>query len=307
MCAFPGALDEIAFAQLREGRTWEISDRAAPAMAALWGLAEQLVLGPFVLLLLQSVLVLVGCYGLLRRALSPYAAAIVASVILLMPPVLAATMLIDGGRVMAGLLAVGTLGLLHGSVRVRVLGLVACALAVAFRLEAIAATLPLVVLLFDAGRRGVARYALAFAAWLAVSGAGLAIDAGLTRHEVDASYELALDEADPEAELPFVAHDVAKYHQFREVGLGTGSSRLQDYVRDGMRFLGRNTALFRPFVFVVLSLLLLPFCRRQHDICALLASGIALGLVVLPGPPSVWPVICACLAVPMLVARRRLP
>jgi hypothetical protein len=305
LCTQPGALDQLAFEQLREGRAWEISDLGAPAMSALWGITEQVLLGPMLLLILQSAMVLLGSYAVLCRALVPTAAALVACAILLFPPVLAATMVINADRVMAGLLVAATVALLHDRPRVRVAGLVLCALAVAFRLEAIVAALPLVVLLYDPGRSGLARYGLAATAWLAVSASGVAIDAGLTRHHV-ASYELVPDEADFRAELPFIAHHIDNYYYLKKVGLGANESRFQDRVRDWMQALARHTTVFQPFVFVVLAALLLPFCLRHRDIGAVLASGVGLGVTTLPGPPSVWPVICACVGLAMLVARRRI-
>ena len=55
---------------------------------------------------------------------------------------------------------------------------------------------------------------------------------------------LALDEIVPESELRFVAHDPAQYHHFYLVGIGTGASRLQNHVRDGLTFLRAHTAVF---------------------------------------------------------------
>ena len=73
----------------------------------------------------------------------------------------------------------------------------------------------------------------------------------------------------------------------------------------------RRTRLFRPHVYALLALGLLALCRRQRDVAALLLSGLGLELSLLPlvqTPDyrySHWLVVCACLGIAMLFARRR--
>lgn len=77
-----------------------------------------------------------------------------------------------------------------------------------------------------------------------------------------------------------------------------------------MMFVAKRTGLFRPFIYAVISLALLALCRRDRDVLALLLSGLVmeLSLLLLAGTPdyrySHWMVVCTCVAVAMLIARR---
>jgi len=77
--------------------------------------------------------------------------------------------------------------------------------------------------------------------------------------------------------------------------------------------LSRKTGLFRPYLYGLIALVLLGFTRRHRDILALLLSGILMELSLLPiaiTPDyrySHWLVVCACMALAMLVARRSRP
>ncbi|HSD88435.1 MAG TPA: hypothetical protein VLB44_13000, partial [Kofleriaceae bacterium] len=72
----------------------------------------------------------------------------------------------------------------------------------------------------------------------------------------------------------------------------------------------RKTLLFRPHLYALLALILLPFAWRQRDVLALLLSGLAmeLSLLVFASTPdfrySLWLVVCVCVSLVMLVARR---
>lgn len=87
---------------------------------------------------------------------------------------------------MAGLLALGVAGLLADRRWVRVAGLVALVAASAVRHNAPAATLPLIVILFELApspptwRGRITRYAISTAAWLGVTVASLGINGALT-------------------------------------------------------------------------------------------------------------------------------
>jgi hypothetical protein len=88
-----------------------------------------------------------------------------------------------------------------------------------------------------------------------------------------------------------------------------GPSRIQDLMRRGMHVLGRS-ALFRVIVYVVLSLVLLPFCRRDRIALVFLLSGLASeGILFLIAPTtdwrySCWMIVAVAIAVAMLVAKR---
>ena len=72
----------------------------------------------------------------------------------------------------------------------------------------------------------------------------------------------------------------------------------------------KRTRWFRPHVYVLLALGLLVLCRRQRDIAAILLSGLALEVSLVPlvqAPDyrySHWLVTCTCLGLVMLFARR---
>lgn len=304
LCAYPGVLDEVALAQIREVRLGSLSDVGAPLLGMFWCGAEHVIAGPFLLACVQGALVLGGVYGLLRQQLAPRPAAIAAGVILVFPPVLAATMVITRDAMMCGFLLVGAVALVDDGPRTRWLGVVACVLATAMRLEAIAATLPLVVLLVRARPAGIARYAIAAAVWIAISGAGVGLDAALTERNVAGSYVFAPGEAELGTEIPVLVHDLAQFPALKELGIGARPSKLQARVSAVMRGVAEHTPLYRPFMYLALALALLPFCRRDRLTTALLLSGIALGVLVLPGLPSAWPVLVAGVVAVIVTARR---
>lgn len=185
--AYPGVMTMDSFDQLREGRAWWFTDPHPPAMAALWGVVDRVLPGPFGMLILQSAAFLAGVYLILRRAIaSTRRAAALACAVLLFPPVLAPMAVIWKDCIMAGLLVLGAAAIVEPSRRVRVAGLVALSLATAMRYNAFAATLPLVVLLFEwrPAQRWLVRYAVATAAWLATTLVALAINAALVDREM---------------------------------------------------------------------------------------------------------------------------
>src|ERR1700733_5779665 len=87
--AYPGVLTMDSFDQLGEGRAWFFTDSHPPAMAALWGIVDRVIAGALGMLLIQVTALLAGIYLILRRAIAPTDAAIVAVVIAWFPPVLA--------------------------------------------------------------------------------------------------------------------------------------------------------------------------------------------------------------------------
>ena len=87
-------------------------------------------------------------------------------------------------------------------------------------------------------------------------------------------------------------------------------SPLQTWAQKKVQWFAKKTPLFRPWIYLVLSLVLLAFCRRHRDIFALLLSGLGLEatlFLLAPTPDyrySHWMVISTCIAIIMLVARR---
>ncbi len=175
-----------SFDQLKEGRAWFFTDSHPPIMAAIWGVLDRMVAGPLPMLVLQSTMFLAGLYLLLKRALAPTHAAIAACALLLFPPVLVPMAMVWKDCHMAGFLLLGTAGLLDPRRHVRLLGMGALVLATALRYNALGATLPLVVLLFEwqPGKRWLVRYATAVGAWLAVVFVAFGVNAALTDRQM---------------------------------------------------------------------------------------------------------------------------
>ncbi len=184
--AYPGLMTMDSFDQLREARTWYFTDAHPPAMAALWGVIDRMVPGPFGMLVLQSTAFVAGLYLILRHVLAPWRAATCAVAILLFPPVLAPLAVIWKDCLMAGFLVLGLAGLLHAERRWRLAGLALLSAATAMRYNAPAATLPLIVLVFEwrAGQRWWARYGIALGAWLAVTAVAMGCNLVLVDQEM---------------------------------------------------------------------------------------------------------------------------
>jgi hypothetical protein len=93
-------------------------------------------------------------------------------------------------------------------------------------------------------------------------------------------------------------------------GLATGSSRIQAKLTRWMTWLARHTPLFVPWIYVALSLVLLPLARRQRDALAILLSGLVLEASLLPLAHgrdfrySHWMVITTMLGAVIVATRR---
>jgi hypothetical protein len=179
--AFPGQMTQDSMDQLAEARSGFYTDGHPPVMAALWSATEWIVAGPFGLLVIQSVTFLAGLYLILRRALAPRTAALCAVGIFLFPPVMTPMAVIWKDCMMAGLLLLGAALLLRRG-RWGYLGLALLGLGGAMRYNAPAATLPLVVLLYEhrEGMRTLGRMLWSVGAWVGITAAGFALNAALT-------------------------------------------------------------------------------------------------------------------------------
>jgi hypothetical protein len=180
--AFPGLMSMDSLDQLREGREGFLTDGHPPAMAAMWGLVDAVISGPFGMLMIQTAAFVVGMYLILRRAFTSRRRAAVATTLLyLFPPVLAPMAVIWKDCVMAGFFLLGTALLFEDRKWWRLVGLACLWLATAVRYNALAATFPLAVLLFAwPGIAGWRRYAVSAGAWIAITGSALAVNACLT-------------------------------------------------------------------------------------------------------------------------------
>jgi len=166
--AFPGFMSMDSVAQLGDARSHQYSDWHPPMMAAIWTVMELFVKGPALMLLVQGTLFLLGTFGILRRVLSERKAAMIASSILLFPPVLAPMAVIWKDSQMAGFLLTGIALLLDERRSRQLIALLPFTIAAALRDNAAVAILPLIVLLFRwrGDQRHLVRIAIALAVWI---------------------------------------------------------------------------------------------------------------------------------------------
>jgi hypothetical protein len=416
LIAYPGVMSLDSFDQLLEARAWFFTDSHPPLMAALWGVIDHAWPGPLPLLVLQTGCFVFGIFLLLSRAMGRIYASITTVVLVLFPPIVAPMLVIWKDCLMAGFLALGAAALTSERRGLRAAGLASLWLATALRYNALAATLPLIALLFTwrPNIRPLHRYAIAVGVWLVLSISALAANAVLTDRQmhiwqsslaltdivgtatmtgddlpdselapllvptgikVDHDYQQALrahykpadfaqliGPPDPLWNVPISGSTPAPQAQvdaitaawkaivlshpfaFTEYRLDTfaevlglhakfngvtvvphatqwatlvayykipaGLPALQSPVEHVLKVAAKKTPLFRPYIYFVLALLLLPFARKHRDIAALVLSGIVmeLSLLLLAVTPdyrySHWLVVTTCIAVCMLVARR---
>jgi hypothetical protein len=185
--AFPGYTSSDSIVQLEQARSHQFTDWHPPAMAALWGIVDLIVRGPAGMLLLQGGLVLLGLYRIARRDLSDRSAAIVASAILLFPPILAPMAVIWKDSQMAGFLVMGASLVLERRASRQWIGVGLLLLGTAMRDNAPAATLPMFIYLFVVARRDSARtwrrVVLALTVWLLTVATAMTVNRALTRVE----------------------------------------------------------------------------------------------------------------------------
>ncbi|MEO6773409.1 MAG: hypothetical protein ABI467_10380 [Kofleriaceae bacterium] len=184
--AYPGFMSTDSVNQLLEARHIAFSDGNPPLMSAEWMVLDRIISGPLLMLLLQGALFLGGLNALLRHFLSPARAAWVANAILLFPPVLATMAVIWKDAQMAAYLVAGIAAVLDRRRRVRVGGLVLLAVACALRHNAVAAVLPVVIILFEwnPGMRLRRRLAIVGVVVVLTIGAVLAVSRGLATTHV---------------------------------------------------------------------------------------------------------------------------
>jgi hypothetical protein len=212
--AYPGQMAVDSFDQLVEARSGVFSDGHPPAMSLLWRFVEYVVAGGLGMLIVQSTAFLLGLYAILRHTFSPRGAAWAAALLFVFPPVFLQLAVIWKDAIMAGFLVLGIAGLLATRRRFKLLALAAFALATAVRYNAFAATFPLIVLLFELrpGTAWLRRYAIATAAWLAVTLSAFGLNAAITDRQLHlwysslALYDIVgtlakLDHELPDAEL----------------------------------------------------------------------------------------------------------
>jgi hypothetical protein len=417
--AFPGQMTQDSWDHLTEARKGIFTDGHPPVIDLVFRWADYVIAGPFLMLVLQSVPLLLGLYLILRQTFTARRAAWVTSGLYVFPPVMMPMAVIWKDSLMAGFLALGIGGLLGERPRwVRLLALAALCFASAVRYNAFAATLPAIVLLFTwrPELRGLRRYAIAAGAWLAITVAAFGANKLLTDkpmyiwHSSLAVYDIVGtlnyvdgEYSDAELEQLLAGTDLLVHHEihktmralytpkdflpiindanralwalpisgfepapaqvrdavarawwdvitshpgayalhrlavtgavlsfgtarvpgaitrrdaFRwpayvhEMGQGTGWSKLQGKWTRLLTWIWRNTPIFVPWIYVVLSLAMLPLAWRHRDVLAILASGLVFESTLVPLAPSPdyryshWMVVTTCLAIVVMVARR---
>jgi len=180
--AYPGFKSPDSDHQLWQARQGVYGDWHPPMMAWLWHYTDKLISGPLGMLLLQSATFLLGVEGIARRYMSPMKAAFVAVAILLFPPVLTPMAVIWKDSQMAGYLLAATACFMSPRRGWKIAGCVLVVLATGVRHNGLAATLPIVVLLFTWRDTwtGWRRYALSFAVWVAITFTAGRINKALT-------------------------------------------------------------------------------------------------------------------------------
>jgi hypothetical protein len=109
---------------------------------------------------------------------------------------------------------------------------------------------------------------------------------------------------------PVRMHSMQNLKLVGELGVRTHWASWQDWAQRRVYNVAKKTPLFRPWMYLVLALILLGFCRGHRDVLVLLLSGIGLesSLFLLAPTPdyrySHWLVTTTLMAVIMLVVRR---
>ncbi len=178
--AFPGYMSADSVSQLAQARGIEVlSDGHPPFMAMTWRCLEWFSAGPFAMLLLQTGALLFGLDSILQRYVSRRSAALIAVLVLVLPPVLAPMGVIWKDSQMCGFAMLGIAMLAGGRMA---LGCAVLLAATAMRYNAPAAMFPLVVLLFRC-TTGWRRYAIALGVWVALTAVAFEINIKLTQQQ----------------------------------------------------------------------------------------------------------------------------
>lgn len=180
--AFPGQLTQDSIDHLTEARRGFYTDAHPPAINLLWGWLDHLVPGPFPMLVLQTTMLLAGLYLVLRRTFAPKRAAWIAAGAFLFPPIALPMAVIWKDCVMAGALALGYALLWSPRRGVRLAALAVLFLATAVRYNAFAATLPMILFVFEwsPNVRWWKRYTISLATWVAITFASFQLNERLT-------------------------------------------------------------------------------------------------------------------------------
>src|SRR5262245_62700613 len=102
---YPGFLTFDSFEQLSQARHFRpVSDWHPPLMSIIWRWLDKIVAGPYLMVLLQSGLLLGGLYALFARMMRPWLAVAVTLFVFLWPPVITSQAVVWKDPLMAGFL-----------------------------------------------------------------------------------------------------------------------------------------------------------------------------------------------------------
>ncbi len=182
--AFPGFMTWDAMTQLAQARRGSYTDDHPPLLAIVWRFLEHFVRGPLPMLVVWSLIFLFATYKLFGTVLSERRAAWCAALVLLFPPIGTVIALVLKDTLMVGSLVAAVALFVRPGKWPPWLGLALIFAGTQFRYNAIAATLPLVILLFRFGSTvGWRRYAIAALAWFCVTLASFAASKALADEE----------------------------------------------------------------------------------------------------------------------------
>lgn len=183
---YPGFMLTESADQLIDSRYGQIQDVHSAVMTKVWGLVEIVIAGPAGMVFLQSLLLLLGTYFLLRHVLSDRAAAVGAVVALLLPPLVATTSIITPEAQLASFLVAAMAAMASDRLRTRCIGIALAIIAAGMRDGGAVAAAVATIALF---RWSKPRYDVAIGAAVFVVAAAFALNLWLPtnrteRHEV---------------------------------------------------------------------------------------------------------------------------
>ena len=297
--AYPGVLSAESLDQLDAVHALAVRHASSPLFVVVWWLVDRLLTGPFGMLVLQSGTFLAGAYLIGRQVVRPPIAAVIASGLLLAPPVLAVMAMVWAQSLAAGLglLAVGLL-LVPGA-RARWAAFALSVLAVGVWPLAAVAMLPVLVLLVDR-RPGTGRWmglVPGLAVWLATGVLALGATAAITQRAPSLG----------RTGDTVLTHQAQAHDRLVAAGVPTGTSKLQAAAGDAL-VAACDSPLGTPWPYLAFGLVMLALVRASRELCAVVGSGLAvaeaqlaLGETTLRG--AHWLIACALLTGALALAR----
>jgi len=297
--AYPGVMSPASLDQLDAVHALAVRDASSPLFVVLWWLVDRLLTGPFGMLVLQSGTFLAGAYLIGRQVVRPPVAALIASGLLLAPPVLAVMAMVWAQSLAAGLglCAVGLV--LAPGPRARWAAFALIVLAVGVWPLAAVAMLPVLVLLVDRrpGTRRWRRLVPGLAVWLATGVLALGVTAAITQRAPSLARTGDV----------VLTHQAQAHDRLVRAGVPTGTSPFQAAVGDALVAVA-DSPLGTPWPYLVLGLVLLALVRDSSELCAVVGSGLAMAEVQLAlGETTLrgahWVIACALLTGALALAR----